>query len=167
MIATLRYIGQAVILALFAAVLGYFAAGPAYTAFPSDRALIKLSFSHGGGAKGGCRRLTSEELAKLPPNMRRPTQCPRERVPLVIELVLDENVLFRGARPPTGLSGDGPSRVYERFVVAPGTHRLVVRLRDTARTEGFDHEYATEITLRPQQSLAVDFRPETGGFMLR
>jgi hypothetical protein len=167
MTAGLRHIGQAAVLALFAAFLGYFATGPAYTAFPSDRALIKLSFSHGGGPITECRRLTSAELAKLPPNMRRPTQCPRERVPLVIELLLDNEVLVRGARPPTGLSGDGPSRVYERFVVAPGPHRLVVRLRDTARGDGFDHEYAADISLRPQQSMAIDFRPETGGFVLR
>lgn len=167
MTTALRYIGQAGVLALSAAFLGYFAAGPAYTAFPADRALIKLSFSHGGGPISECRRRTPEEMAKLPPNMRRPTQCPRQRVPLVIELVLDDEVLLRGARPPTGLSGDGPSRVYERFVVAPGPHRLVVRLRDSARAEGFDHEFAGRITLRTQQSLAIDFRPETGGFMLR
>lgn len=167
MTATLRYIGQAGVLALFAVFIGYFAAGPAYTAFPADRALIKLSFSHGGGPISECRRLTAEELAKLPPNMRRPTQCPRERVPLLIELVVDDQVLFNGVRPPTGLSGDGPSRVYERFVVTPGAHRLVVRLRDTGRINGFDHEYATEVMLRAQQSLAIDFRPETGGFMLR
>lgn len=163
----LRYVGQAAVLALLAAFIGYFAAGPAYTAFPSDRALIKLSFSHGGGPIRECRKLTREELAKLAPNMRRPTDCPRERVPLVIELVLDGQVLFRDTRPPTGLSGDGPSRVYERFVVTSGPHRLTVRLRDSARVEGFDREYVTDITLRPQQSLAVDFRPETGGFVLR
>jgi hypothetical protein len=43
---------------------------------------------------------------------------------------------------------------------------LQLRLRDTARTEGYDYELDQIIDLRPQQNLAVDFRPEMGGFVL-
>jgi hypothetical protein len=33
----------------------------------------------------------------------------------------------------------------------------VARLRDSARTEGFDHEAARQVTLAPGQNFAIDF----------
>ena len=163
----MRYLGQAAILLLFMAFIGAFADSPVYVYQPPDRALIKLSFAHGAERKGGCRRLSPEEIAKLPPNMRRPTECPRERLPVYTELVLDGQVVFRANLPPTGLAGDGPSRVYERFPAAPGAHRIAVRMRDTARGEGFDYERIAEITLKAEQNFVIDFRPEAGGFVFR
>ncbi len=163
--ATLRYVGQAAIYAAIALLLGYFAQSPRYAAFPDDMAQIKLSFAHGAHPKGECRRLTQEELEKLPPNMRKPVDCPRQRLPLLVELLIDGELLYRASVEPTGLSGDGPSRVYERFAVAPGGHRVTARLRDTARKEGFDYEHTEEVLLQPGQNLAIDFRAETGGFL--
>jgi len=163
----MRYLGQAAILLLFMAFIGAFADSPVYVYQPPDQALIKLSFAHGAERKGGCRRLSPEEIAKLPPNMRRPTECPRERLPVYTELVLDNQVVFRASLPPSGLAGDGPSRVYARFPAAPGAHRIAVRMRDTARSDGFDYEREAEIALRPEQSFVIDFRPEAGGFVFR
>lgn len=160
-----RYLGQVAVYVLFAAVIGYFSNSPAYTHLPADRALIKLSFSHGGAPISECRRLSAEEIAALPPNMRRPLDCPRQRVPVFVELAIDGNVLYAASLPPAGLSGDGQSRVYARFVVTPGPHRVRVRLRDTARTEGFDHVAVRDLELRPLQNLAIDFRAARGGFI--
>jgi hypothetical protein len=39
-------------------------------------------------------------------------------------------------------------------------------LRDTARTASYDYELDRQIELQPQQSLAIDFRAESGGFIL-
>lgn len=163
----LGYLGQALVYAAFAAVLGYFASAPSYRHFPRDMAQIKLSFAHGGGRVGECRRLTPEELAKLPPNMRKPVVCPRERVPVFVQLELDKNILYRDSLPPTGLFGDGPSRAYQRFQVAPGPHHLTARMRDSRRTEGFDYERDADIRLKPGQNFAIDFRAETEGFIFR
>ena len=44
---------------------------------------------------------------------------------------------------------------------------LVLRMRDTARTEGFDYSYDEVVELEPEQNLVVDFRAESGGFILR
>lgn len=167
MIRAAHYLGQAAVLGLLGAFIGYFAAGPAYAPVPPDRALIKLSFSHTGAPKGECRKLTPEELAKLPRNMRKADQCPRERVPLHVELALDGRLLFRGVLPPTGLSGDGPAQLYEKFFVESGVHRIDVRLRDSARADGFDHERVEEVSLQARQVLVIDFRPESGGFIWR
>jgi hypothetical protein len=167
MIPALRYLGQAAAYALFAAFIGYFAAAPAYTYRPPDMAEIKLSFSHGGQRKGGCRPLSAEEIAKLPPNMRRTQACPRERVPVLVEMEADGRLLYRDLLPPSGLASDGPSRAYRRFALAPGAHRLELRLRDSERASGFDYQRIIDVELRPRQNLVVDFRPEAGGFVVR
>jgi hypothetical protein len=162
----IRFLGQAACYAAVALLLGYFSSAPAYAPIPPDQALIKLSFMHGAQRRGDCRRLSSEELAKLAPNMRKTVECPRERLPVIVELELDNELLYAATLPPTGLSGDGPSRAYQRFVVPPGRHRLVVRMRDTARTEGFDHLREADIELRPGQNLAIDFNPVASDFIL-
>lgn len=165
MIKVTRYIGQFIAYALFALVVGYFATQPAYTHLDPDKALIKLSFSHAGAHRQECRQLTQEELNRLPPNMRRPMDCPRERRPLLVELELDGEILYRDELPPSGLAGDGASTAYRKFPVAAGSHQLVARLRDSRREEGFDYVKSAEVTLAPQQNFVIDFRPEFGGFL--
>lgn len=162
-----RLLGQGVVMLVFIGFVGYFADSPAYTHFPPDQAMIKLSFSHGAERRGECRKLSPEEIAKMPPNMRRPTECPRERLPVQVELSVDGQKLYQASLPPSGLSGDGPSRAYQRFTMSPGPHRLQVRLRDTARVEGWDFEREADIDLRPSQNFVIDFRNESGGFIFR
>jgi hypothetical protein len=166
MISPLRLGGQALAYALFIALIGYGVSGR-YTHFPPDEALVKLSFTHGAARPTDCRRLTAEELAKLPPNMRRPVECARGRLPVFTELVLDGETLLSESLPPTGLSHDGPSRVYRSFAVSPGRHHLVMRLRDTARTSGFDYTREADVELAPRQNFVIDFRPEGDGFVFR
>jgi hypothetical protein len=161
----LRYLGQGAAYLLLAIGIGFLSDSPAYTHFPPDMALIKLSLAH-GARKEECRRRTPEELAALPPNMRRPLECARERLPVTVELLLDGAPLYHDLLPPTGLAGDGPSRAYQRFAVPPGRHELILRLRDSDR-EGFDYERTVTIDLAPAQSLAIDFRAEMGGFIVR
>ena len=50
----------------------------------------------------------------------------------------------------------------KRFVLPAGAHDVAVRLRDTARAEGFDHARAERIALAPEQHLVIGFRPDTG-----
>lgn len=161
-----RYLGQAAVYAAIAALLGSLASWPTYTHFPPDKALIKMSFAHGAEREGECRELSAEELAEKAANMRKARVCPRQRIPITVELRLDGEVLYRARRPPTGLSGDGPSRVYERFAVVPGRHRIVMGLRDSDRDEGFDYRREAEIEIGPGEVLAIGFRAETGGFTL-
>lgn len=160
-----QIIGQAIAYSLFAVVVGYFATRPAYTHLAPDKAVIKLSFSHAGAHIEECRRLTQEELNRMPPNMRRPTDCPRARVPLMIEVELDGQLVYRDELPASGLASDGASTAYKVFPVNAGQHHLTVRLRDSRRTDGFDHEKSADITLTPQQNFVIDFRPELGGFL--
>ena len=50
--------------------------------------MVSLSFSRAGQRIRECRRLTQEELNRLPPNMRKPEDCPRERLP--VRVLLEE-----------------------------------------------------------------------------
>ena len=162
-----QFLGQAIAYSLFAVVIGYFATRPAYTHHDPEKALIKISFSHAGAHVEPCKRLSQEELNLLPPNMRMPTKCLRERLPLLLEALIDGQLVYSEELPPSGLTSDGTSTVYARFPVAAGEHHLQVRLRDSRRVTGFDHEKSADITLQPQQNFVIDFRPELGGFLFR
>lgn len=167
MASILRYFGQAVVYGGIALLFGYFATRPLYVHFPPGKAALTVSVVHGAQPKEPCRRLTAQEIADLPPNMRKPVSCPRERLPIWIEVQAGAQLLLSESIPPTGLSGDGPSRIHRRFVVEPGPLQLVARLRDTSRQEGYDYELAREIEVVPEQSLVLDFRADGGGFVLR
>ena len=160
----MQYLGQAVAYVLFAVVVGYFSASPVYRYLDPDKALIKLNFSHAGQHKQECRRYTQEELDQLPPNMRRPMDCTRERVPLLVELEINGELQLKQSVPPSGIASDGAATVYEKFQVPSGTHTGSGRMRDSRREQGYD--YATEkvVNVESGQVLVIDFEPETGGF---
>ena len=163
----LQYAGQAVVYALLCAFIGYFATRPVYQQFPEGQAQIKLSFAHGAARKKDCRRLTPQEIAKLPPNQRRPNTCERARVAVHVQLDLDGSTIYDARLEPTGLAGDGPARAYEKFVVSPGAHVVTARLRDTRAKEGFNYETRRDVELVAGQNLAIDFKADAGGFIFR
>ena len=163
----LRYAGQGVAYAAFVALLAYFATAPAYSPGDPHAAMIKLSFVHVGQRKVECRKRSPEEIARLPPNMRLPLDCPRARLPVLVELELDGKLLLRREIAAAGMSNDRASSVYQKFAVAPGRHVVTARLRDSARTQGFDYTRSTEVDLKPKQNFVVDFHTESGGFILR
>jgi hypothetical protein len=162
-----RFAGQLLFYAAVAAGLGYLSAEPRYRQFPEGMAQIKLSFRHGASRAEDCRRLTPDEIAKLPPNERRPSNCSRERIPIAVVITLDGKPLFEDTLQPTGLSGDGPAETYRKFVVPAGPHHLEAFLRDSKREAGYDYEKALDIELAPLQSLAIDFKADQGGFLIR
>jgi hypothetical protein len=163
----LSIVGQAVLYALFAVAVGLFSTWPRYRQLPDDQALLKLSFSHPGQLKSECRRRTPEELAKLPPNMRNPMDCTRERSPVTVELGLDGNLIARRVIPPAGLAKDGASTVYARFAVPAGEHRLSVKLNDSVREPGFNYSREQRVQLQPGQIVVVDFNAEKGGIVIQ
>jgi hypothetical protein len=138
---------QAVLYALFAATIGWFSFNPRYQHLEPEQALLKLSFSHPGQLREECRKRTAEELAKLPPNMRQALDCPRVR--------------------PAGVSRDGPSTLYARYVVPAGEHHLAVRINDSVREPGFRHVREEQVQLAPGRILVVDFDPGKGGILFQ
>lgn len=167
MIGLLRWGGQAVIYVGMALWLGYFANMPVYTHLDPELALIKLSVIHSAKRKSECRKRTQEELDAMNPNMRKPYDCPRERLPIHIELLLDGELIYDEVLQAAGLSKGSQTRAYQRIPAASGEHDLVVRMVDSARTEGYDYMKAAKIRLSAGVIFVVDFRAEFGGFLLR
>ena len=163
----IAWLGQAALYGLFALFIGVFSSWPTYRHLAPDRALIKVSLHQQGKPVSECRTATPEELAKLPPNMRAPRICPRERSPIAIELDLDGAQTLRHVAPPSGLSHDGPSAFYRRIEVPAGAHRLVVRVKDDVRSTGFDFVREANVTLKPAQVLVIDFDPGKGGITVQ
>lgn len=162
----LRYGAQALLYAAFVAVIGYFSTSPAYEHLAPHEALLKLSLTHAGARKEACRQRSAEELAKLAPNMRAQSVCPRERVPVTVEVTLDDVPLFRVVAPPSGFSKDGASTIYRRVPVASGRHRIGARLADNPAGD-FTFAHAETVDLAPGRVVVIDFDPAQGGFVFR
>ena len=158
------YLGQGVFYVAIAAATGYLASNPIYEQFPEEKAQIKLSFAHGADRQEECRRLTPQEIAKLPRNERRPNTCSRQRVPLHVQLKVGGETILDERLRPTGISEDGPARIYRKFAVPAGKHVIVARMRDKRGEGPFNYETRREVVLTAGQNLAVDFKKDTGGF---
>lgn len=151
--------GQFALYAVFAGAVALFSGWPVYHPLGADQALIRLSIVHEGQRLKPCAQRTPEELAKLPPNMRAPLDCPRERAPITVEVELDGQLAAHQVAQPSGLSRDGRASLYRRLVTSAGNHHIVVRLRDRARGQGFDYQREATVRLQPAQVMVIDFEP--------
>jgi hypothetical protein len=137
---------------------------PAYHSLPEGTGVLTLSFSHGADRRASCRKATPEELANMPPNMRRPEICPRDRPSIRVKFDIDGKRMYEADVPPSGIAGDGPSRVHQRFVLPAGSYDVAIRMSE--RSEG-DFAWAGERTIRidPGANRVIDFRATAGGFV--
>ena len=164
--ATVNFALQALCYAAFMAVVGFFSTSPPYVHLRDGEALVKLSLQHAGQRKLACRERSAEELAKLAPNMRAATDCPRERAPVAVAIEMDGQPLFEAVAPPSGFARDGVSNIYRRIAVPAGEHRFVARLADTA--DGSLAQTRERIVdLKPGGVLVIDFDSNAGGWLFR
>ena len=152
---------------VFMALVWYFSASPSYRQLAEDEAVITVAFSHAGERREACRKLTQEELLKLPPNMRIPTDCPRERSPVKVELFLDEELTISEVAKAPGLYEDQGVDIFRKIKVPIGTHDLRIRMNDNVRVEGPTYTHEQQIELKPAQMLVVDFKRDGGEFIVR
>ena len=157
-----RYSMQAVNYTIFMALIWYFSTAPSVRVIEEDESVITVAFAHAGATREECRKLSQEELQKLPPNMRKLDDCPRERSPIIIEAMLDGKVIFNKTMLPPGIYNDGSVNIYYNSKVPAGKHRFEIKMDDSVRKEGFDHKLEQDINIDPQQILLVEFEPLTG-----
>lgn len=138
---------------------------PSFQLLEPDQAMVSLTFSRAGQRIQECKTLSQEELNKLPPNMRAPQDCPRERHPVQVEFSVDEDVLYEATLPPSGIWNDGESTIYQRILITAGTHKLFIGMRDSDRSQGFDFQHESMVTLEPSQHLLVEFDQNAGAFV--
>jgi len=162
----LRYPLQALNYTVFMLLVWYFSAAPPYTQLQPDQAVVTVAFSHAGERREECRQLSQEELARLPPNMRAPMDCPRERSPVTVQLQLDGEPLFEEVARAPGLYSDLGIDIYRSAKVPVGEHTLAVQMNDNVRVEGPTYTHQQTVNLEPSQLLVVDFNSETGSFVI-
>lgn len=158
---------QALAYGLFVLAASAFSSWPALQLLKPGQAMVSLTFSHAGQRLQECRQRSQQELDKLPPNMRKPTDCPRERWPVLVVFRAGEVELYREVLRPSGIWSDGESTVYARFPLASGRHHLFIGMNDSGRSEGFDYALDTQLELAPEQHVVVEFDSGHGVFSLR
>ena len=158
---------QVLLYVAFAVIVGYFSIAPGYRYAEPGLATVKLSLSHAADRVEECAKLTPEEINRRALAGEPLNECARERLPLTVEVDIDGVRVLQVTATPSGFWNDGPSSVYERLSVEPGTHTITARLRDSARTEGWDYEESERVILEPGRYFTITFRAETGGFGFR
>ena len=161
----LRYLLQAFNYTIFMALIWYFATSPSVRVIEDDEAMITVAFGHAGETRAECRRLSQEELMKLPPNMRKAEDCPRERSPVIIEAMLDGETVFSETRLPPGIFNDGGVNIYYSSKVPAGKHTFEIKMDDSVRKQGFNHQLTQDVDIKPAQILLVEFEPLKGFFI--
>jgi len=152
-----RILGQAMAFGLFVTILGIFSVWPDYRLLDEREAIVSLTFSHAAQRVEECRRLTQEELNALPPNMRKPDECPRERHEIYVEMHLDDRLVYSERALPSGLWKDGKGDIYRRMTIDAGDYALFVGMNDSGSGDGFDYVGRQDVTLSPGQNLVVTF----------
>ena len=151
----------------FALFVGYFSVAPTYHYADPGVATIKLSLSHAANRVEECVKLTPQQINERAAKGLPLDECGRERLPVTVELEIDGARALLVTAAPSGLWNDGPASIYERLDVAPGTHTLTVRLRDSARQQGWDYERSESVALSAGRYFTISFRADTGGFRFR
>ena len=163
----IRYLLQVMAFASFGVMVGYLSFWPEYQYASPETATVKLSLSHATDRVEPCVQLTPQQIAELAPNMRRAQACVRQRLPLLLQLEVDGEIAIELLATPTGLWEDGPASVYERFNLSAAAHTITIRMRDSARAEGWDYTHTEDVVLEAGRYMTITFKAENGGFRIR
>lgn len=153
----LRYVLQALNYTVFMLIIWYFATSPSIKLIEDNEAMLTIAFAHAGELREPCRRLSQEELLKLPPNMRKLDECSRERSPVIVEAKLDGKIIYNKTMSAPGIYEDGGVDVYYNSKIPVGKHSLEMKMDDSVRNKGFNHVFEQEISINPRQIMLVDF----------
>jgi hypothetical protein len=159
-----RYLGQALLYALFFTPLVFLTHRPMHQHLAEDRAVLKIAVRHAGAIIGKCTPIGTAENSKRPVNMQRTEICPRERSPLQLELILDGDTLYRATIPASGLHNDGVSSMYRRFDIPAGAHQVQLLMNDDQAVDGYTWQLQQDIQLEPAQVMVASFK---AGFRLQ
>jgi len=163
----MKLLAEILMYAVFAIVVGALSVWPSYELIDEDHAIISLVFSHAGERIGECRKFSQEELNALPPNMRKPADCPRERHSVRVELRSGDRILYGETLPPSGIWADGKASIYQRIVVPSGRQELFVGMNDSGGQTEFDYEKSVTLDLASGRNLVIRFDAQIQKFLIR
>lgn len=139
--------------------------------------VVRLAWQARGEAVEECRRLTPEELARLPPHMRQEERCEEHGLPYRLRVRLDGASVVDELVRPAGARRDRPLYVYRELVLAPGSHALAVDFtREGALPAGARKDQAstppqlaldTTVALQARRVLLVTYDDDAQRLVLR
>ena len=155
----------------------YFFSDPPYAFFSPDEAMIKIAFKHSGKRVVECdeadfilreaeryRQLLKESRG-VKMDLARTSGCPQERFPVTVELFVDGEQIHRKDYPPTGIRRDMASYIYDRFIIEPGEHRILVKVWD-AGPEGPAYVLEETHEIGPGEILLIRFDDKLKGLVM-
>ena len=138
-----------------------------YTFFDLEDSMLRFSIKHAGRHVKEEAMPTAEELKKLPPHMRVRVPKAGERFPVYVEVEIDGKKVISNSYKPGGLKQEGASYAYEKVIVAPGIHKVIVRMSDTGSPEHFDFVYDKELEFKAGRQICIDFDGGKKEFYIR
>lgn len=147
---------QALAWFFFAGVIGTFAQGPSFPPVKQGYAELKFSLAHLTERLSPCRTLTEEERQALPPTRRAMEVCERARAPAVVEVQLDDEVIFHETKKAAGFHEDGRVYMLGFWQLPVGSYDLRVAVRDTPRESGFDKTHTFRLDLHKGDSALLE-----------
>ena len=124
---------------------------PTYPFYSKDQSLLKFTFKR-SGKQVGCRELAEEEVETKLKHMRKTRssfarlrmECDRRRLPMYVEVYLDNKNIFSKTYYPTGIRKDGSTFAYEEIPIVPGVHDIKVKMRDLSVEEAYERKEVEE-----------------------
>jgi hypothetical protein len=120
-----------------------------YTAERDVGAVVRLAWRARGERVRDCRRLTPEELARLPAHMRQEEVCEGRILPYRLAVDVDDRRAVDRLIHGAGAREDRPLYVFQDLAVPPGAHRIAVRFT----LEGSPVTLATQLATPPRLTL--------------
>ncbi len=142
----------------------FFSIKPIYPFYSKDDSLIKLAIKYSSRHKIDCRELTEKETEGKLRHMRKTESqfsnmrmdCTGERLPISIEIFLDNKNILARTYYPSGMRNDGPTFVYEEMHTKPGAHKIDIRIKDSKEINPLDYRFEKDIEIKPQEAAVID-----------
>ena len=140
-----RVVAGAVVVAAVTAAVVTAGSWMPYPGPPKQGSKLAMAMNHYGQLEEQCEPIPEEERADQPMHMQREEECERRRADVIVEITVDDEVIYEKAHRPRGLAGGGPATMLDKVSVEPGERQVRVRVADGADGE-FTYEF--EQTLR-------------------
>lgn len=159
-------------LMLFALLILFLSERPTYSLYDKDISLIKFTIKYPSKHASEGKELTKKDTETKLKHMRK-TNSPfsqirmeyeRKRLPVYVEVDLDNKNVLSRTYYPTGLKKDGPTFAYEEIPVTPGSHEIKIRMRDSKEGSPFDYTFEKKIDLVERKVTVFDFDREDKTF---
>ena len=128
-----------------------------YELADGDRALLRLSWSGRPERIERCRRLSDEEIDKLPAHMRRRVECEGRAARYAVRVLRDGTTLSVDTVTGGGLRGDRAIHMLREYRLAPGVHAIGV---EVARTDATRSDERAEDETGSETAARDDDRPD-------